>query len=387
MKIAVIWARFGPYHLARLRGAAEVGASHGVSIVGIEVAQSDSIYDWDVVNDDGALERRTLFPRRYESLRKAEISEAIVAVLDAIRPEVVAINGWSVIEARTAISWCSSRRVRSIVMSESMLNDAARVWWKEYLKGRIVRRCDAALVGGTPHAEYLRKLGFKGEIFIGYDVVDNDYFARETAKVLTQAAHLRAVAGLPRRYFFACTRFITRKNIDGLFRAYAKYRREIGEEAWGLVVAGSGEEQATYRRLEQQLGLQGVIWPGFLQYDQLPLYYGLATAFVHPAVREPWGLVVNEAIASGLPVLLSRNVGARYELLREGANGFSFDPRDDVELTARMLDISRMTPTALAAMGEASRRIAGEWTPSRFGRMLLGAAGITVKDHMASDSE
>jgi 1,2-diacylglycerol 3-alpha-glucosyltransferase len=377
MKIAIIWARFGPYHLARLRGAAEVAASRGASIVGIEIAQSDAIYEWEVINDDGAFKRLTLFSgRNYESLSGGEIGRAVVSALDAIAPDAVAINGWSVKEARAAIAWCARKAVRSIIMSESKEDDIPRTNWKEFLKRRIVRRYDSALVGGLPHAEYLRQLGFSGDIFIGYDVVDNHYFALETAKVRAQADRLRAAARLPERYFLACTRFIPRKNITGLLRAYTLYRHEIKQEAWGLVVAGSGEDQIHYHSLERELGLEGVVWPGFVQYNRLPYYYGLATAFIHPAISEPWGLVVNEAIASGLPILVSRNVGARYELLQEGENGFSFDPENIGELAGRMLNISQMTPETLAAMGQASSRIAQDWTPNRFGRMLLAAAGV-----------
>ena len=387
MRIAIIWARFGPYHLARLRGAVELAALQGASIVGIEVAQSDSIYNWEAVKDTGGFERRTLFPgRNYEALSNREVRGLVVSTLDAIRPDCVAVNGWSAIEARTAIAWCSGSGARSVVMSESKVDDNPRVPWKELVKRHIIRNCEAALVGGAPHADYLRKLGFKGEIFVGYDVVDNDYFARETTKVRTQAELLRSETRLPEHYFLACTRFIRRKNIDGLLRAYANYRRKADKEAWGLVIIGTGEEQAGYHALEQELGLEGVVWPGFVQYDRLPLYYGLAAAFIHPAVSEPWGLVVNEAIASCLPILVSRTVGARYELLREGENGFAFDPRNVAELTKRMLELTQMAPATLMEMGKVSCRIAEDWTPIRFGKMLLAAAGMVHErtDHLAT---
>ena len=91
------------------------------------------------------------------------------------------------------------------------------------------------------------------------------------------------------------------------------------------MVLGSGVEETYLRRLAVEIRLKGVVWPGFVQYDMLPVYYGLASAFVHPAKSEPWGLVVNEAAASGLPLLVSRTVGAQYELVEDGRNGYLLD--------------------------------------------------------------
>src|SRR5262249_7670950 len=153
------------------------------------------------------------------------------------------------------------------------------------------------------------------------------YFQQGAERARARAGEIRQQLGLPRNYFFACTRFLPRKNIDGLLFAYAAYRARC-RAPWGLVVAGSGMESLRLRDIERSLGLAGWRWPGFLQYDQLPLYYGLAGAFIHPGKAEPWGLVLNEAAASGLPLLVSHTVGAGYELLRSGENGFHFDPFD-----------------------------------------------------------
>ena len=87
--------------------------------------------------------------------------------------------------------------------------------------------------------------------------------------------------------------------------------------------------------------LLGVIWAGFLQYQQLPRYYGLANAFIHPPKSEPWGLVVNEAAASSLPLLVSNTVGAGYELVRDGFNGFLFDPNSATDISEALLRLAR----------------------------------------------
>lgn len=375
MKVAVIWARFGAYHLARLRGAAEVGGNLDARVVGIEIAQKDH-YAWEIESGAQGFERITVFPgSSYDDLTPARIRREVARVLADLRPDAVAINGWSMPEARAAIAWCRRRpEAAAILMSETKQDDGGRrLWWKEIFKGWLVRRCDAALVGGRPQADYLQRLGFPPElIFHGYDVVDNAYFAQGADRVRRDAAGYRARYNLPERYFFACTRFLPRKNIAGLLRAYAAYRND-SPAPWDLVVAGGGDEGPALQQLQSDLGLQGVHWPGFVQYRDLPVYFGLASAFIHSALSEPWGLVVNEAAASGLPLLVSRTVGARYELVEVGGNGILFDPGSVEAMTGALRIMSDFSDVQRAAMGRRSVEIVAEWSPRRFGEGLFAA--------------
>ena len=80
--------------------------------------------------------------------------------------------------------------------------------------------------------------------------------------------------------------------------------------------------------------------PGFKQYDELPIYYGLAGAFIHASTTEQWGLVVNEAMAAGLPVIVSERCGCAPDLVENGRNGFTFDPYDVDALTHLMLKMA-----------------------------------------------
>lgn len=375
MHCAVIWARFGPYHLARLKAASAALAAHGGTVIGVEVARSDATYDWAVVDGSDGFERKTLFPGgRYEDQTGRQIVRAVGSVLDDLRPDAVAINGWSVPEARGALKWCNAKGVKAILMSESKRDDKRRYWPKEFIKRRLINCFDAAIVGGRPHRDYLIGLGFpEDRIFLGYDVVDNAHFAKGAARVRAEAGVWRTAKGLPEKYFFACTRFIARKNVDGLLRAYAAYRQVTKTEPWGLVIAGGGEEFANYQKIVRELNLAGVIWPGFVQYDDLPVYYGLASAFIHPAKSEPWGLVVNEAIASGLPVLSSRTVGSRFELVEEGHNGFLFDPFDSLSIADVMFLLTHLEQNRLNALAHTCGQIAGKWSASRFGDALVAA--------------
>lgn len=376
-----MWSRWGPYHVARFRGAAAVAKCNGSSVCGLEISSTDEVYDWNVVErSDGEL-WKTVFPgRRYDDLTGPEMRTGVVGALNTLKPNVVAINGWSVPEARAALSWRRrTRSRRAVLMSETKQDDIPRRWWREWAKRIIVRQFDTALVGGRKQAEYLRKLGFREDrIFAGYDAVDNGYFNGGVRDAKEEGSRLRIQFGIPANYFICCTRFIRRKNVDGLLKAYGRYRDRCSGEPWGLVVLGSGVEETYLRRLAVELRLKGVVWPGFVQYDMLPVYYGLASAFVHPAKSEPWGLVVNEAAASGLPLLVSRTVGAQYELVEDGRNGYLLDPFDYEDMAGTMLRTAALSTAARKQMGRISQQIVAEWSPQRFGEQLLAAADLAL---------
>ena len=255
---------------------------------------------------------------------------AFWSALEQTNPDVVAVNGWNNFGSLIAANCCVRRGIPMVVMSESSRQDEPRTWWKEAIKRRIVGLYSAALVGGQRHVEYLVELGMPRErIFTGYDVVDNDYFrGKRRKRSRSQRSKVRQKYALPENYFLASARFIEKKNLPKLIQAYAEYRRrsEVGSEKsevsnskvpWDLVVLGDGplRRNSDVSTLNSDLN-EHVHLPGFKPYDELPVYYALANAFVHASTTEQWGLVVNEAIASGLPVIVSDRCGCAPELVQ-----------------------------------------------------------------------
>jgi len=387
--VAVYWSRFGPYHIARLNHAARSLSALGVNVVGVEIASDDDIYGWDVDDGPTAFERHVALPGQvFERVSPVQMVRGVAALLDRLDPDAVALNGYSYYDAWSALAWCKLHRRRAILMSDSHYADAPRSTWKEWCKRRIVQRFDAALCAGKLQREYLQQLGMRPDtIHEGVDVVDNDYFWREAERARRNRDGCRSLPGLEHDgpFFLASARFIKRKNLDTVLRAYAEYRRQLGKGAgkrapWRLVVLGDGPERPALDRLVRAEGIEGVSFPGFVQIGQLPAYYGLAGAFVHAAEREQWGLVINEAMAAGLPVLVSSACGCAPDLVANGENGFTFPPRDITALASLMAQVSTGM-VDLQAMAAASRaRIAG-WGLDRFSQGLYAALQSASQSH------
>lgn len=343
-------------------------------VTAIEVAAESRTYAWDPIEASLPFDRRTLFSDRVsEDVPVHLLGERIGKTFSEITPAAVAIPGWSTPAALTALRWCLEHEVPAILLSETTAYDFERRWWKEWPKRRLVQQFAAALVGGRDHRHYLKHLGMPARaITKGYDVVDTIHFADGARKARQQLRTIRQQFNLPARYVLASARFIPKKNLPRLIAAYAHYRG-ANDHPWDLVLLGDGPERPAVEAAIARKAVEAhVHLPGFQQYDVLPAYYGAAEAFIHASTTEQWGLVVNEAMAAGLPVGVSRRCGCACELVREGRNGWTFDPFT-VEDIASVLTRLHTSVNSGARLGEVSKEIITDWGPDRFGEGLHAA--------------
>jgi glycosyltransferase involved in cell wall biosynthesis len=337
-------------------------------------------------------QRHTLFPRDGgEVLSQTALRRTTAAKLDALRPDLVCVSGWGFPASLAAVVWAARNRAPVVMLSDSNEFDEPRSLVKEIVKRRIVALCSTGLAGGTPQADYLAKLGLpRKHIWLGYDVVDNRYFAEKAAEFRSQrseGSQVRSVnreppTGLPSSPFFlACARFGRKKNLPRLIEAYSRYRLlaeqvESGSrkaKIWDLVIAGDGELRSEIESSISRLDVGNAVHlVGAKPYAEMPLYYGLASAFIHPSTTEQWGLVVNEAMASGLPVLVSNRCGCAPDLVKEDVNGFTFDPFNCEQIAQLMLKTSAFN-FPLSDFGAASAHIIADWDLERFASGLKAA--------------
>lgn len=390
MHVAIIFSHIGNYHIARLKAASEVCQARGWKLTAIQSITESKEHPWGDLPDVEGFELKTLIDLDQGSdctdlhPESPEAVAAITPCLNTIKPDVLAIPGWGFPLSRAALRWSQHHQVPAVLMSESKYDDEERTWWKEQLKYWLyVRKYSTALVGGASHKNYLIRLGFEtSRIFYGYDAVDNDYFnqqsavARQDPDAIRQ--HLPEIPTKP--YFLSVTRLIPRKNIVRLIEAFAAYRDQVGaKQTWPLVICGSGSDLSTVQQTIARNNLEDLVkLPGFLTYQQIGYWYGLAGAFVHPAISEQWGLVVNEACAAGLPILCSSTVGACQSLVKDGENGFSFDPQQTAEITQALIDIHSLDLSVRSKMGQVSQQIVNNFGPKQFGEGLISAVRVAA---------
>jgi 1,2-diacylglycerol 3-alpha-glucosyltransferase len=381
IKFVIHWPRFGPYHVARIHAAQNYLSSQNIELAGLEVASSDRTYQWSSFDQQLVTNRKIVFPNRvYDEISSIQIFHGLFTALREIQPDVIAVNGYSSIDSWAIIVWSKLHHRRIILMNDSKEDDLKRSPKKEYLKKLFVRNFDAGLCAGTEHQRYLSQLGMNIKyIFTGYDVVDNAYFWHEAENVRKNIEGYRNLPGLNSLtpFFLASSRFIKRKNLGGLLDAYHLYRECFVQEnreslPWRLVILGDGDERYRLECKIADQSIEDVTLVGFRQIEELPAYYGLASVFIHPALNDQWGLVVNEAMACGLPVLVSKHCGCVPELVHIGENGYLFDPEDTVELANLMLSMSTGR-VDIAKMGRASLETISNWGLERFSQGLFGA--------------
>ena len=339
---------------------------------------TERIREWQVQKASLEFEYAEAFPgETVENIEPHALVKRVTGWLDDTDPQAVVIAGYYYPAMRSAARWAQRRGRVSIFMGDSQWGDRRRIALREWAKGWWVRRhYDAAFAAGDRTVEYLTRMDFPRErIWTGYDVVDNQVFADGAAAARSQADSLRRRLGLPERYFLFVGRFAPEKNLPRLLEAYARYRTAAGHRAWGLVLVGAGPLETELRVRAQEL--RDVVFAGFQQGDAVSAYYGLASCLVLPSISETWGLVVNEAMAAGLPVLVSERCGCVPELVQPGVNGYVCDPLD-TEGLARLLGVMSSETVDAGKMGEASRQIVAQYTPETWAQTLVDCIERTL---------
>ncbi len=224
----------------------------------------------------------------------------------------------------------------------------------------ILHSFDAFLAIGSANARYYATMGIPQEriFFVPY-TVDNERFAKQARLSPAERDILIASLGLEpsRPVILFAAKFEDRKRPGDLIRAYAHLRR-TGTDAQ-LAMVGSGALDTELRELATAEGVSDIVFPGFRNQSELPAIYGACDVFVLPSENEPWGLAVNEAMAAGAPIVLSREIGCAEDLVADGVNGRIFDARDIESLAEALRDVIS-DRGRMRAMREASRaRIAG----------------------------
>ncbi|BAU11424.1 glycosyltransferase [Leptolyngbya sp. NIES-3755] len=372
LKIAILFSSYGPYHFARVNRFHALCTESGMQCVGIELARADADYAWEATVEQSDCPFVTVIQDQpLQSVKVSRLVPSVCSVLSKVNPDVVAIAGYFQPGMLAALGWSRWHRKPAILLSASKEDDAPRQGLKEQIKQHLVNYYQAALVGGQPQKRYLLKLKMPSDvIFTGYNVVGNDVFHPDRLRSLPNP--------IKAPFFLSINRFIEKKNLPNLITAYAAYVQQAANP-WDLVLCGDGELRPQLEQQIDELGLSDRIHlPGFLQQDELMPYFAHAHCFIHASYQEQWGLVVNEAMAAGLPVLVSNRCGCFEDLVIEGVTGWGFDP-DRVEQMQQLMTQISADEARVKIMGNAALAHIQKFSPSHFAQGLYQAVQSVSK--------
>lgn len=355
MKIVFAHTDFRLYWPARLAAARRYLGDHGAELQVVEIAGQGSPYAFAgrTASNDWW---RCLFPEeRMEALAPKQAFAAVCAALDELNPDVVFAGAIAFPSGAAALRWARKKKRRVVIFDDARREDVPRNALINAVKQRLYGQADAFLLPAESHAADFEFWGVPRErMFYGVNVVDNAFFSERADAARGEVAQWRQELDLPERFVLGVGRQVEKKNWLKLIEAC---------EGTELVLVGNGSDRG---RLERLAG-RNVRFRDFVLPEMLAVYYGLASALVLPSMRgETWGLVVNEAMASGLPVLVSRQCGCCSTLVEEDGNGATFNASDVVEIAAVLRNFRSKPDSELARMGQRSRQIIAHWGLNRF---------------------
>jgi glycosyltransferase involved in cell wall biosynthesis len=271
------------------------------------------------------------------------VTPGILRALRESRPDVVVVSGWSTFAAQAAIAWSRRHRVPYLPLVESH-DLGPRKGWRRAVKGavvpRLLRGAAGALALGTASRDSLVERGTPRErIRVFANTIDVPAWEERQRTLAQRRTELREELGAASDdvVLLSVARLGPEKGLDTLVRGVAAARNP----QLLLVVAGGGPERRQIEELAQELDVRLQL-TGDVPAERTAELYAAADVFALLSTRETWGVVVNEAAASGLPLVLSDRVGAAYDLLLDGENGFLVGAGD------------------VAAVGEAFARLAAD---------------------------
>jgi len=323
-------------------------------------------FRWDAPLLEGyawtLLRNRSWWPRADHPFRF--VHPSIAGALRRERYDALIVHGYAHLTEWLAFLGARRSRTPVLLRGESNLLGRRPPWLaaaKRIAMAALLGRIEGALAIGTLNRDFYRAYGVpEDRIFFVPYAVDNARFCAEAERWQASRPALRAALGLPREVpvvLFA-GKLIPRKRPLDLLEAYA---RIAADHPATLVFLGEGGERRSLEAGIARHGLSHVVITGFVNQSGMGRYYAAADVLVLPSSHEPWGLVLNEGMCFGLPVIASDAVGAAPDLVRSGENGFVY-PVGDVTALAAALRRLLADPAGRSAMGARSREIVGRFS-------------------------
>ncbi|CAK6696880.1 D-inositol-3-phosphate glycosyltransferase [Synechococcus sp. CBW1107] len=350
--------RIGPYHRARFAALAV-----RCPLVVLETRPHTREYPWESQSTRGyQLEQLQGQPDPDRDPPSPRIDRQLDALIARHTPRALISVGWADRSYQRLLLAAHRHRLPLLLVSDSRQQDGCRTPMGELPKRLLLAGFSAALVAGRQSRAYLQRLGFPPEAIVQpWDVVDNQAWYQDDATLPLEQRQPP--------HWLCVSRFVAKKNHRTLLEAFARYQRAGGR--WGLHLIGEGPLETSIRDGIAALPEPAVVWiTPFQQFTSLRKHYHAARGLILASRSDQWGLVVNEAMAAGLPVLVSQACGCAPDLIADGRTGFLLDPHDAGQIAAQLSRFERLSPAQLGGLTAAAAAAIKTFEPETFAAAL-----------------
>lgn len=359
IKVVALHTDFRIYWPARLNALHSFLKDKDISMEVIEIAGKGSNYAFASEEVQRPSYWRILFPENApEELTGGQIKKRLFKMLDEMNPDVVIAGAIAFPSGALAVSWGQRNRKRVIIFDDAKMESVKRSGLINAIKRAVYQGVDAMIYPAPDWNPTGHFWGFSDEqLFYGVDVVDNNFWERERESCPIKGAFIVAVG-----------RQIPKKKFITLLEAYSIYSKSVKDNVWKLVLVGDGpEHQAILDYItKNQLGANVLCFP-FLSQEELAGIYQKAKALVCCSnSQETWGLVINEAMACGCPIIASNECGATNTLVQHGINGYRFSCGDIEGLSKSIIALHELSKESYIEMRKASKLFISKWGLERF---------------------
>lgn len=359
MKVLILNNDLRVYWKRRISFLHQYLAENNIQFYAVELFGKGSPYAFDPF-DSKEDWWSCLFPENnFSELSKSAISQKIFDKLNEINPDVVIGGSIVFFSGAIGLRWARQHKKKFIMFDDGKPSDIKRNKLVQFVKYTLIKQADALWLPSADYDAEYPYLDSDTIIFHGFNCIDNDQFKVENKKTVDHKS------------IVCIARLVPIKNIDNLLRAW-KIVEDSGTD-YTLNIIGNGPLYESLNKLALALNLRSVKFLGAVNNNDLPLHLYNTDAFVLASYSESWGLVVNEAMAAGLPIILSNKINAGHALLQEGINGYSFNPNDVNEIANKLIQFIALDAGAKKQMSGNSLKIINTMSYQSMGQQLMAA--------------
>lgn len=305
------------------------------------------------------------------------INLTIFGEINKINPDVVILSGWDLLTYQLTYLYCKMNRIKVIIWSGSTKFEPS---WRRNLSLPLVKvmvkNADALIAYGNRAKEYLLGLGASNnKIFISYNTTDISMYSKGCNKYKKELEKKKmGLSGKKIILFYG--QLIERKGVDILIKAFGTVIQYMTNVS--LLIVGSGPMKENLENLSKKLRISEIYFIDDPGDKKISKYYSIADIFVLPSREEVWGLVVNEAMACGLPVVVSEFAGSSRDLIKNGENGYIFKGGEVNDLANKLI-MPLKNKSKLSEMGDSSRKLIQGFTPEKSVKSIYTAIMHSMK--------